>query len=220
MTKAEEAYAEIRNRIELCTLEPGATFTEATLQELLGVGRTPLREALQRLDHEMLVDARSGSGIRISALSVDGQLRGLEVRRALESLAVTLTIARADDHIIKELTRQRERLLSCTDLDSYLKAVATSHELFITGADNHYLAQSLSPLYVLSRRFWRATITTSEFTMDAGKKHHSAILDAIMDGDSPAAQAATTALNDYLVDEAISVLTARAQPTRGSNWSL
>ncbi|PQM74117.1 FCD domain-containing protein [Corynebacterium sp. J010B-136] len=134
-----------------------------------------------------------------------------------------MTIARADDSIIKELTRQRERILSCKNLDSYLKAVATRHELFITGADNHYLAQSLSPLYVLSRRFWRATITNSEFTMDAGKKHHSAILDAIMDGDSPPPKpqpprSMTTSLTKQLASSPPG-LSPRAGPIGRFNYS-
>ena len=97
MTKADEAYALLAEMIETGGLKSGAFWTEAGLVEELGLGRTPLREAVQRLDREHLVRIRAGRGIEIPANSVDDQLLRLEVRRSMESLAATLACARASE---------------------------------------------------------------------------------------------------------------------------
>ena len=88
MNKSEEAYARLTQKIETGELPPGAILSEADLIDVAETGRTPLREAVQRLirDHWLLVGG--GRGLQVPPISVDDQLERLEVRRSLEALAV------------------------------------------------------------------------------------------------------------------------------------
>jgi DNA-binding GntR family transcriptional regulator len=69
-------------------LPPGSAVSEAMLSERLGIGRTPIREALQRLARERLVQILPRRGVIVSDINVKGQLRLIELRREVERLVV------------------------------------------------------------------------------------------------------------------------------------
>ena len=94
---SEQAYAEIEERIVTLTLRPGEVLSETALAGSLGIGRTPVREALQRLAREGLVVVLPRRGILVSVFSVQAQLRMLEVRREVERLMVRSAATRADE---------------------------------------------------------------------------------------------------------------------------
>src|SRR5687767_7049582 len=85
-TLTDRAYTEIEELIVTLQLEPGSAVSEQMLSERLGIGRTPIREALQRLARERLVTILPRRGVVVSAIDVAAQLRLLEVRRELERL--------------------------------------------------------------------------------------------------------------------------------------
>ncbi len=80
----DRAYGELEERIVTLQLEPGAVLSETTLAQQLGFGRTPVREALQRLAREGLVVIFPRRGILVSEIDVKRQLALLEVRRERE----------------------------------------------------------------------------------------------------------------------------------------
>src|SRR5678815_698562 len=82
----DRAYAELEEMIVTLKLAPGAAVSEAELSSHLGIGRTPIREALQRLARERLVVILPRRGIIVSQVDVRSQLRLLEVRREIERL--------------------------------------------------------------------------------------------------------------------------------------
>src|SRR6476620_2753600 len=82
----DRAYGEIEEMIVTLRLAPGSAVSESALSELLGIGRTPIREALQRLARERLVAIFPRRGIVVTDINVTSQLRLLEVRRELERL--------------------------------------------------------------------------------------------------------------------------------------
>ena len=84
----DEAYAQLEELIVTLQLRPGVAVSEATLSERLGIGRTPIREALQRLAREHLVVVLPQRGNLISEIDVRKQLRLLETRREVERLIV------------------------------------------------------------------------------------------------------------------------------------
>src|SRR5687767_15317056 len=96
-TLTDRAYTEIEELIVTLQLEPGSAVSEAELSERLGIGRTPIREALQRLARERLVTILPRRGIIVSEINVKSQLKLLEVRRELERLISRSAARRATD---------------------------------------------------------------------------------------------------------------------------
>src|SRR5688572_18952051 len=96
------AYVHLEELIVTLKLKPGATVSEAELSELTGIGRTPIREALQRLAREKLVSILPRRGIVVTDINVGNQLRLLEVRREVERLIARSAARRATP-------QQRER---------------------------------------------------------------------------------------------------------------
>ncbi|HKX38598.1 MAG TPA: GntR family transcriptional regulator, partial [Burkholderiales bacterium] len=82
----DQAYTALEELIVTLQLAPGEAVSEQMLAERLKIGRTPIREALQRLARERLVTILPRRGVMVSAIDVAAQLRLLEVRRELERL--------------------------------------------------------------------------------------------------------------------------------------
>ena len=93
--KSELAYAWIEEMITFQDLPPGALVSESMLAERTGLSRTPVREALQRLAREGMIEIHPKRGILVAPLSVEAQLQLLEIRRSLEQLAVGLAVRRS-----------------------------------------------------------------------------------------------------------------------------
>ena len=91
----DQAYATLEEMIVTLKLPPGAAVSEAGLSQALGIGRTPIREALQRLARERLVTILPRRGIIVSEINIKSQLRLLEVRREVERLVVRSAARRA-----------------------------------------------------------------------------------------------------------------------------
>ena len=115
---AETAYRELRARIISLQLRPGELLSETSLQTELGLGRTPIREALSRLLAERLVVIRSRRGVFVSEISLPDLGSVYEVRTHLEGLAARLAASRTEDG--DSLLRQRTeelQALAADDLD-------------------------------------------------------------------------------------------------------
>ena len=95
LSLTEQAYRQIEERIVTLRLEPGEVLSEASLSLELGIGRTPIREALQRLAREGLVNILPRRGILVSDINVRNQLELLAVRREVERLMARLCAVRA-----------------------------------------------------------------------------------------------------------------------------
>ncbi|MPZ03885.1 GntR family transcriptional regulator [Micrococcus luteus] len=210
MNKSEEAYARLMQKIETGELPPGAILSEADLIDVAETGRTPLREAVQRLirDHWLLVGG--GRGLQVPPISVDDQLERLEVRRSLEALAVGLACARADEEQLAAVAAHVRPLRTVEDLAAYVAAVGRSHELLRTIANNRYLADSLVPLQGLSRRFWLATTKGLPDEVERGRAFYVPALEAVTRRDAAGARAGVLALHDFLARSALDYAARRA----------
>ena len=91
-----EAYEKLEEMIVTQALAPASTVTEQYLSDLIGIGRTPIREALQRLAREGLVLIRPRAAILILEMSLDRQLQLLEARGAIQQLTIRLAANRAN----------------------------------------------------------------------------------------------------------------------------
>lgn len=214
MNKSEEAYARLTQKIETGELPPGATLSEAALIDAAETGRTPLREAVQRLIRDHWLLAGGGRGLQVPAISVDDQLERLEVRRSLEVLAVGLACARADEEQLAALAAHVRHLRTVEDLPAYVAAVGRSHELLRTIANNRYLADSLVPLQGLSRRFWLVTTRDQHDEVEVGRSLYAPALEAVVRRDAAGARVAILRLHEHLADSALDWARRRADEAR------
>jgi DNA-binding GntR family transcriptional regulator len=195
------AYAWIEEMITFRDLLPVALVSETMLAERTGLSRTPVREALQRLAREGMIEIHPKRGILVAPLSVEAQLQLLEIRRSVEQLAVGLAVRRstADHrHAMAELADALESF-SGEDYRAFGPLLRRSHGLIASAAQNPFLPAAMAPLHGLSRRFWFANMQDVAADLHDGADKHIAILRAICAQDAEAATRASLALNDYLV---------------------
>jgi DNA-binding GntR family transcriptional regulator len=201
---ADQAYRKLESMIVFQELAPGSLVSEAMLMDRTGFGRTPVREALQRLARERMVDIHPRRGIFIAGMTLETQLQLLEVRRGLEQVAVRLAAQRATPE-------QKQRMLVLcdelarfegNDIQAFGPLLAQSHRLVTEAARNDYLLIAMAPVQGLSRRFWFANLRDVAAELRIGADLHAGILTAISAADAEAAVAASLRLNDYLVDYA------------------
>jgi DNA-binding GntR family transcriptional regulator len=187
---SDQAYYRIRELIVTLELAPGSLVSERELMELLGVGRTPVREALRALARERLVEVYPRRGMFVSSVEVR-DLAGLsEVRNTLEPRAARLAAERATDadrtridDLLDELDavgdEPSERVL--IDLDQRI------HRHIYDCTHNPFLATTLNEYYVLTLRIWFLALDRVPRLGDAVREHR-ALLEAIRDGDADRAE--------------------------------
>ncbi len=202
--KSEFAYDQLEKMITFRELKPGSMVSEKQLSEQLGVGRTPVREALQRLSYERMVEIHPRRGIQIPQISLESQLKILEVRRDVEALCARFAATRASESEkirMTKLASQLEDNAAKQDDLVYAQLLKQIHILLVQVSNNEYLQLAMAPLQGLSRRFWFAYKNESSDLADAANLH-ATILRKIVEGDPVAAVEASYALNDYLTDMA------------------
>jgi DNA-binding GntR family transcriptional regulator len=194
------AYAHLEELIVTLKLAPGAVVSEAELSERIGIGRTPIREALQRLARENLVSILPRRGIVVTAINVKGQLRLLEVRRELERLIARSAARRATDEEraqFRELAAQFVKSAKVNDDVSFMRTDRDFNLLCSTAAHNEFAAGAMSLVHSLSRRFWYIHYKQAA-DMPLTAKLHADIARAIADGDEDRAAKATEKLLDVI----------------------
>lgn len=211
--KAAQAYRQIERMIVFQEVAPGSLASESLLMERTGLGRTPVREALQQLARNRMVEIHPNKGVLIPPTSVEAELRMLELRRALEALAVRLACHRASEEVRSRMATMVALLnKDAFTLEAYADTVKDTHDLIVAGADNEYLADAIAPLQGLSRRFWFTHVIDHQTEIAAGSALHTQILQAILGRDPDAAERASLALNDYLIDFSYATLRTAHHP--------
>jgi len=210
--KADQAFLQIERLIVLQELLPGSLVSEKQLMELTGLGRTPVREALQRLARERLVEIHPNQGVLVPSASIEAQLKLLELRRTLEPFAVRLAAQRATAHQRRTAAALAEDVRSATtsvvDFATFLR---DAHALVVSATQNEFVEVAMAPLQGLSRRFWFGNLSDAHHDLAQAGELHTAILTAIAAGDAEAAEAASLALSDYLLAFAYATLPPRTR---------
>jgi DNA-binding GntR family transcriptional regulator len=195
---AFQAYTQIEERIATLSLKPGQIVSENGLSKLLGLGRTPVREALQQLAREGLVVIVPKLGIIISDIDVRKQLKLLEVRRELERYLAAVATKRADTRQRAEfaaLAQQMELAAQANDGDAFLAHDRTFNRLLLEAAHNEYATSAMKLMQGLSRRFWYAHYKESANLPEAARLH-ARIASAIAEGSEDLARDALDRLID------------------------
>lgn len=209
--KTEVAYNQLEKMIIFRDLEPGSMVSEKQLAEKLDLGRTPVREALQRLSYERMVEIHARRGIQIPVISVESQLKILEVRRDIEALCVKYAAVRASIDEKQEMQELATALEACAEKGNeveYSALLKRIHTVLVKAAQNEYLQLAMAPLQGLSRRFWFAYKNGSS-DLQKATSLHSQVLRAVCHTDANEAVAASLKLNDHLTDVAYRSIQSR-----------
>jgi DNA-binding GntR family transcriptional regulator len=155
-TNAEKAYQEIKKRIIETRLTPGEVINETDLMKDLGFGRTPIREALKRLQTDDLVAVKPRRGIFVSELAITDLSQIFEVRVVLESLAVELACQRITQDQLTKLKRLADQYLCTEDAskEEMIDLDGKFHSLVREATHNRFLISNLEYYYNLSLRIW------------------------------------------------------------------
>ena len=183
---ADKAYHAIRDLIVSLELAPGAVIDERELIMELGIGRTPVREALRRLAQERLVEVYPRRGMFVTGVDVRELARLSEVRLLLEPDAARLAAERATETDREELAALLAELdaggSELMDLDERI------HRAVYRAAHNHLLEATLEQYYVLALRIWTLALDRAH-DLEEAVETHRVLLQAIRDGDGDRAAA-------------------------------
>jgi DNA-binding GntR family transcriptional regulator len=174
LTQVQIAYARIEQEIATLTLAPGQAVSENMLAERFGLGRTPVREALQQLAREGLVVILPSRGILVSDIDVRKQLRLIEARRHVEGGLVALAVRRADAaqrERFKGLAREMEQAAKSNDGEAFLALDGEFNQLLLASARNEYLTSCMRLMQGLARRFWFAHFRTVADLPETARLH-------------------------------------------------
>ena len=181
-------------------LMPGTVVSEVALSQTLGIGRTPIREALQRLARESLVSIFPRRGIIVSEINLKKQLRLLEVRREIERLIARSAARRAtaeERARLNELAARFEKSAKVNDDVVFLRTDREFNTLCSAAAHNEFAALAMGLMHSLSRRFWYIHYKQAA-DMPLTAKLHANIARAIAAGDEKKAAKASDELLDVI----------------------
>ncbi len=182
-------------------LLPGAAISETALSQTLGIGRTPIREALQRLARESLVAIFPRRGIFVAEINLKKQLRLLEVRRELERLIARSAARQATDAEragLNQLAVRFEAAAKVNDDVAFLRTDREFNTLCSAAAHNEFAALAMGLMHSLSRRFWYIHYKQAA-DMPLTAKLHANIARAIAAGDEERAAKSSDKLLDAIV---------------------
>ena len=199
-TLTDKAYRALEEEIVTLRIPPGTVVSEAILSRRLGVGRTPVREALQRLAREWLVVILPRRGVVVSEIDPVRQLRLLEVRLEIERLLARSAARRAAPVQRVQFRAIAEGMDAAAEDEDDIAFMRLDQEfnlLVLEAAGNEFAASAMSLMNGLSRRFWYAH-HKQEADLKLAARLHAAIARGIADGDQDAAGQASDALVAYI----------------------
>jgi DNA-binding GntR family transcriptional regulator len=188
-SQSEEAYARILERILRLEMAPGSVVNEARLREELGIGRTPIREALQRLARENLVRSIPHRGTFVTDVNITDLARITEVRVVLESHASRLAAEKLASVDREALTQLLEKLRRdhITDQRDLMELDQRVHRAIYRAARNPFLESTLERYFNLSLRLWYLVLDR-EVRLREAVDEHVELLRAILGGDGELAE--------------------------------
>jgi DNA-binding GntR family transcriptional regulator len=197
----DQVYAQLESMIVTLELPPGALLSEAELGSRLGVSRTPIGEALQRLAREGLVTIFPRRGILVSEVSLSEQLQLLELRREISRFVARAGARRAKPDDRERMRRVADNFLKAAEANDdagLLRADKEFHDLFVLCAYNTFASRAIVSMDSASRRFWYVHREADSQDTPRSARLHADIAIAVAEGNEEGAMRASDALADYL----------------------
>ncbi len=208
VSQPDKAYCALEEMIVTGELPPGSQWSETTLSERVGIGRSPVRDALQKLAFQRLVEIAPRQGIFISEIDYQGQLKIIQARREIERLIVAQAAQWADDAERAELARlarELEDLKAVNDMRMYMRLHFALTSQIGAAARNSYAAEFHAMLQTLARRFLYFHQKRHPDLVQICELHIQQI-NAIVEGSVERAIATAEARNDYAENLARNIL--------------
>jgi len=187
---AERAYVELRDRIVTLHLPPGTVLREDALMQEMGIGRTPLREAVKRLALESLLEVQPRRGTFVTEVEAADIQNITEVRAELEAYAAELAANRLDPEtraMGESLLRDIEELDGGGDQERLMRFDERIHRFTWEAARNPHLTQTLERYFTHSLRIWYLVLDRVP-TLGHAVHDQIQLLEAILDRNGPHAR--------------------------------
>ena len=188
-TDASKAYHLIKDKVIKIEMSPGSVIREADLMQELDLGRTPIREALKRLESENLVVVKPRQGMFVADIPITDLIQIFEVRVEIESLCAFLASRRMTPAILAEMKDLAEAYSGSdkTELNCLFEQDRQFHMLLADAANNRFLVDEIEHYYNLSLRIWYLVLNNVQ-PEDVDVEAHLKILKAIQARDHEAAR--------------------------------
>jgi len=199
----EQVYQRLRAAILSGELAPGAPVIEAEIAAKLGASRTPVREALRRLETEGMLEPRGARGSVVRELKRDEVECIFEIREALETLAARRASRRMNDRDLTEFARIVEHMQKSVDDPREMERLDTRfHDRILALAEGQRLKRMLGDLRA-DISPWRSIALATAARRQASAEEHAAILVALRAKDE---RAIVTTMADHIVNTKRAVL--------------
>jgi GntR family transcriptional regulator, rspAB operon transcriptional repressor len=191
----DAAYEAIKLRIITCKFKPGECINEASVSQLLGYGRTPVHQALDRLMLEEMVEVIPRKGVIVKPVILHDVMQMIDVRMVNEVHCARLAAARADDTQIKALASvldRARRAIAGRDVHAMMMLDREFHQQLAAASKNPELTEVVRKLNERSLRFWFISFTTPDHHRNFQEQHET-IFAAVRDRDANGAVSAMQA---------------------------
>lgn len=197
---ADQAYKLIEEKIVMLEFEPGGVYTEQQISAVVTLGRTPVREAILRLEQNMLLTVIPRQGVMVAPWDFEKEFLALELRTVVERLVVQRATRIATELERRRLVRLAEEIDASAandDVLTFTRLDDAFNELLFATARQPFATRVLAPLHSLSRRigclYYRNDVGRRNKLVEAATVH-SVLMRQIAQGDENAASAALDAL--------------------------
>lgn len=186
------AYESIKHRIITCAFKPGEYINEAQVSAVLGLGRTPVHQAIDRLMLDGMVEVIPRKGVIVKPVSLDEVIQIIETRLLIEPEAIRLATARADEtdmSALGDILGRAQQWMAVRNVEQMMLLDREFHLVLARATRNDVLADILRRLHERSLRFWFISLTDISHHGEV-QDEHRAIVQAVQARDADAAEAA------------------------------
>ena len=203
----EIVYEELKRQILVGEISPGTRMMEVELADVMGVSRTPVREAIRKLEKEGLVTIEPRKGAYASNISIKDMVDVLEVRQGLEGMAAAIASGKITERQKADLLNVVEKYKAAVEsanIEEIIKYDEEFHSMIISISGNKTLMQVFSTVQELALRF--RYIYYDDFNRyESMPREHQLIEEAIMSGDAEKARVAAgdhvSKLKEFILSE-------------------
>lgn len=190
----EKVYLTLEEQIIFQKLRPGESITEMKLSRELGVSRTPVREALQRLDREGLIKLVPNKGAVVLGISEKDLIDIYKIRMRLEGLATRIAAEKRDPEFCRLLGDNVDLTvfyMEKGDIEKVKNLDSQFHDIIYRSCESRMLGKTLSELHRYIASYRKLSLAV-DGRIERSLSEHREIYDAIVRGDAAAADALTS----------------------------
>jgi DNA-binding GntR family transcriptional regulator len=177
----EKAYHIIKNKIINCEIPPGASLNEKELKDEIGASRTPIREALNKLEQENLIKIKPKRGIFVNDITMKDIRDIFMIRKFMEPYIMKLSIKNIKkDELIKFKKLFEEFYTDRKDDIYYTKLDARFHYFLIKASDNKYLINMMQQIFIQNHRI-RILSAKKDHRLEDSIEEHLNIINLMLD---------------------------------------